>query len=62
MLAPNVRGSTGYGMAWRRRIYQDWGGIDLEDFAAAAGYCYPSLVLSTCGQVSVIYGERSWAA
>jgi dipeptidyl aminopeptidase/acylaminoacyl peptidase len=38
VFAPNVRGSAGYGMAWQKRIYRDWGGIDLEDFAAAAGY------------------------
>ena len=35
VLAPNVRGSTGYGRAWQTRIYRDWGGIDLDDFAAA---------------------------
>ncbi|HEX6524517.1 MAG TPA: prolyl oligopeptidase family serine peptidase [Streptosporangiaceae bacterium] len=35
---PNVRGSSGYGHAWQTRIYRDWGGIDLDDFAAAADY------------------------
>jgi dipeptidyl aminopeptidase/acylaminoacyl peptidase len=35
VLAPNIRGSSGYGHAWRTRIYQDWGGIDLDDLAAA---------------------------
>jgi dipeptidyl aminopeptidase/acylaminoacyl peptidase len=38
VLAPNVRGSSGYGQAWQERIYRDWGGIDLQDFAAAARY------------------------
>ncbi len=38
VFAPNARGSTGYGQAWQMRIYRDWGGIDLEDFAAAADY------------------------
>lgn len=38
VLEPNVRGSTGYGMAWQQRIYLDWGGVDLEDFAASAAY------------------------
>jgi dipeptidyl aminopeptidase/acylaminoacyl peptidase len=38
ILAPNVRGSTGYGRAWQTRIYRDWGGIDLDDFAAAGAY------------------------
>jgi len=35
VLAPNIRGSSGYGLAWRTRIYRDWGGIDLDDLAAA---------------------------
>jgi dipeptidyl aminopeptidase/acylaminoacyl peptidase len=38
VLAPNVRGSIGYGRAWQTRIYRDWGGIDLEDFAGAASW------------------------
>jgi len=35
VLAPNIRGSSGYGHAWQKRIGRDWGGIDLEDLAAA---------------------------
>ncbi len=35
VLAPNIRGSSGYGHAWQTRIYRDWGGIDLTDLAAA---------------------------
>ena len=31
MLMPNIRGSSGYGAAWRASIYQDWGGVDLDD-------------------------------
>jgi dienelactone hydrolase len=38
VFAPNVRGSSGYGQAWQERIYRDWGGIDLQDFHAAAQY------------------------
>lgn len=38
VLAPNVRGSTGYGMAYQRLSYRDWGGGDLGDFADAASY------------------------
>lgn len=38
VFAPNFRGSTGYGLAWQKRIYRDWGGIDLADFEAAAQY------------------------
>lgn len=33
---PNVRGSSGYGHRYQQRVYRDWGGIDLADFAAAA--------------------------
>lgn len=35
LLVPNIRGSSGYGRAWQTSVYRDWGGIDLEDLAAA---------------------------
>ncbi|MGD0555191.1 MAG: S9 family peptidase [Streptosporangiaceae bacterium] len=35
VLAPNIRGSGGYGRGWQQRIYRDWGGIDLDDLGAA---------------------------
>jgi dipeptidyl aminopeptidase/acylaminoacyl peptidase len=38
VLAPNVRGSSGYGMPYQRLSYRDWGGGDLGDFADAALY------------------------
>ncbi len=38
IFAPNVRGSTGYGRAYQKLIYHDWGGAELGDFAAAAEY------------------------
>jgi dipeptidyl aminopeptidase/acylaminoacyl peptidase len=38
VLAPNVRGSTGYGMSYQRLSYRDWGGGDLGDLADAAAY------------------------
>jgi dipeptidyl aminopeptidase/acylaminoacyl peptidase len=38
VLAPNIRGSSGYGLAWRTRVYRDWGGVDLDDLAAAHGW------------------------
>jgi dipeptidyl aminopeptidase/acylaminoacyl peptidase len=43
-IAPNVRGSTGYGMAFQKANYQDLGGGDLQDevfaakFLVASGY------------------------
>lgn len=38
VLEPNIRGSTGYGVAWRDANLHDWGGGDLEDVAAGAEY------------------------
>jgi dipeptidyl aminopeptidase/acylaminoacyl peptidase len=38
VLAPNIRGSTGYGKSYQRLIYRDWGGGDLRDFQAAADW------------------------
>ena len=36
VLAPNVRGSTGYGQSYQRLIHRDWGGGDLCDWDHAA--------------------------
>jgi len=38
ILAPNIRGSTGYGLSYQRLIYRDWGGAELEDIRHAAEY------------------------
>jgi dipeptidyl aminopeptidase/acylaminoacyl peptidase len=38
VLAPNIRGSTGYGKAYQKLIHRDWGGGDLEDFRGAADW------------------------
>lgn len=38
VLAPNVRGSFGYGKAYQEIIYRDWGGIDLRDFADTVAF------------------------
>jgi dipeptidyl aminopeptidase/acylaminoacyl peptidase len=38
VLEPNIRGSTGYGVAFRDAAIRDWGGADLEDVAAGAKY------------------------
>ncbi|MGD8540043.1 MAG: S9 family peptidase [Candidatus Aminicenantes bacterium] len=35
VVMPNPRGSTGYGQAFCKAIWQDWGGIDYEDVMAA---------------------------
>lgn len=38
VLAPNIRGSTGYGKSYQTLIYRDWGGGELKDIEAAADY------------------------
>jgi dipeptidyl aminopeptidase/acylaminoacyl peptidase len=38
VLAPNPRGSTGYGKKWREANRHDWGGKDLEDIARGAAW------------------------
>lgn len=38
ILAPNIRGSTGYGKSYQYLIHRDWGGAELKDIEAAAKY------------------------
>lgn len=38
VLAPNIRGSTGYGKRWQKAIHRDWGGVDLRDLEATADW------------------------
>ena len=55
VIAPNVRGSTGYGVAFEKANYQDLGGGDLQDeiygvkFVEATGYVDPKKVGITGG-------------
>lgn len=35
MLAPNIRGSIGYGRTYQQLIFRDWGGGDLADLRCA---------------------------
>ena len=54
-IAPNVRGSTGYGIDFQRANYKDLGGGDLEDevyaakFLEATGYVNPKKIGITGG-------------
>ena len=38
VLAPNIRGSTGYGRAFQEANRRDWGGADLADVIAGLGW------------------------
>jgi dipeptidyl aminopeptidase/acylaminoacyl peptidase len=55
VIAPNVRGPTGYGVAFEKANYQDLGGGDLQDeihgvkFAEATGFVDPKKVGITGG-------------
>ncbi|MEV4641344.1 S9 family peptidase [Actinoplanes sp. NPDC049548] len=76
VLAPNVRGSTGYGRSYQSRIFRDWGGVDLADFADAVAFLHrePWVDRSRIGVFGTSYGgfaalsclsrlpELNWAA
>jgi len=55
VIAPNVRGSTGYGFTFQQANYKDLGGGDLQDevyaakFLAATGYIDPQKIGITGG-------------
>lgn len=38
VIAPNFRGSTGYGKTFQKMIYRDWGGAELKDVLGAVDY------------------------
>jgi dipeptidyl aminopeptidase/acylaminoacyl peptidase len=38
VLAPNIRGSSGYGVSYQKLIHRDWGGAELKDIEHAAKY------------------------
>lgn len=38
ILAPNIRGSTGFGISYQQLIHRDWGGDELKDIEHAAKY------------------------
>ncbi|MGH2586675.1 MAG: prolyl oligopeptidase family serine peptidase [Dehalococcoidia bacterium] len=58
VLAPNVRGSTGYGREFREANLRDWGGGDLEDVVAGVRYLtsLPEVDPDRIGIFGVSYG------
>jgi dipeptidyl aminopeptidase/acylaminoacyl peptidase len=40
VVAPNIRGSTGYGKTYQKLIHHDWGGDELKDIEAAVKYLH----------------------
>jgi len=51
-IAPNVRGSTGYGMDFQKANFQDLGGGDLQD------EIYGVRFLEATGYVCLLYTSR----
>ena len=53
VIAPNVRGSTGYGMDFQRANYQDLGGGDLQDEVYAAKFLQSTgYVVDSAGEIT----------
>ncbi len=38
VVAPNIRGSSGFGKAWQKAIHRDWGGVDVRDLTTVADW------------------------
>ncbi|MBP9191605.1 MAG: S9 family peptidase [Ignavibacteria bacterium] len=38
VIAPNFRGSTGYGKTFQKKIYKDWGGAEFNDVLGSVDY------------------------
>lgn len=56
VLAPNIRGSTGYGISYQKLIHRDWGGAELKDIECAAKYLQ-SLPWIDKGRMAVFGGS-----
>ncbi len=58
ILAPNYRGSTGYGVAFEQANYADWGGSDTIDCLNAATFLkdLPGIDPSRIGMLGASYG------
>jgi dipeptidyl aminopeptidase/acylaminoacyl peptidase len=62
VLAPNYRGGTGYGRAWRRISDRDLGGADMKDIIAGGRWLLNKYCpLNRLGIVGVSYGGYSVA-
>jgi dipeptidyl aminopeptidase/acylaminoacyl peptidase len=76
VIAPNVRGSSGYGLAYQRAVHRDWGGVDLDDLDDTVRYLknQPWVDPTRIGLIGRSYGgfgvlscvarlpEHDWAA
>ncbi len=58
VFVPNVRGSTGYGLKYMKRVERDWGGDDVKDHMHSLGILAkdPRLDVSKAGVMGRSYG------
>lgn len=56
VIAPNFRGSTGYGKTFQKLIYRDWGGNEFKDVLGSAEYLKKSGYVDP-GKIAVVGGS-----
>lgn len=56
VIAPNFRGSTGYGKTFQRMIYKDWGGAEFKDVLGAHQYLIDSGYVDS-SKIAVVGGS-----
>lgn len=66
VIAPNRRGNSGFGQAWKEQISGDWGGLNMQDYldATDAMAAEPFIDKNRIGAVGASYGGYSvfWLA
>ena len=56
VIAPNFRGSTGYGKTFQKKIYRDWGGAEFQDVLGSVDYLKKSGYADP-GRIAVVGGS-----
>lgn len=56
VIAPNFRGSTGYGKTFQKMIYKDWGGAEFKDVLGAYDYLVNSAYVDQ-NNIAVVSGS-----
>lgn len=56
VIAPNFRGSTGYGKTFQKKIYKDWGGAEFKDVLGSVDYLKKTGYVDP-GKIAVVGGS-----
>lgn len=56
VIAPNFRGSSGYGKSFQKMIYRDWGGAEFKDVLGSVDYLKKSGYVDS-GKIAVVGGS-----